>query len=86
MKPEIIYYRNLTNNSCYKLELNAGLPPSVIDDCLDAIGYKQVEFISEEEFLKAHDKLMELVVLDKTESFVIGTLTTKYLEILPSNL
>ena len=74
------FYKCLSNNECYKIILEDDIPLSQIDACLDAIGIKNTEFIKEEEFDAKYDRLMDIDITDTTDSFKIGTLTTRYID------
>lgn len=75
-----IFYKCLSNNECYKFLMEENIEMSDIDDCLDAIGYKESVFISEEEFIDKYDKLMDLDVFDTSDSFKIGVLTMRFID------
>jgi hypothetical protein len=75
-----IYYKCNKNGDCYKFVFEKNIPMSQIDACLDVVGAKDCKFISEKEFLKQYEKLMDIDVLDTSNSFKIGTLTTKWLD------
>ncbi|WBC28448.1 hypothetical protein RPMD05_63 [Rhodobacteraceae phage LS06-2018-MD05] len=78
MKP--IFYRCKTNDECYKLVMEDDIPQKQIDACLDAIGYKNSLFITEEEFESTYEKVMDIDVLDTTDTYKIGVLTTRWLD------
>lgn len=79
MKP--IFYKNKSNGEAFKVQLKDGIPQDQIDACLDAIGYDETEFITEEEFNASCDDTMDINVKDTTESYIIGVLTTKRLDL-----
>lgn len=79
MKP--IYYRNNKDGECFKLTIKDGIPMSQIDLLLDAMDFKGREFITEKEFVEAHPRTMDLKVMDKTETYPIGTLTCRWMDI-----
>lgn len=78
MKP--IFYKCKTNDDSYKLVMCDNISQQQIDVCLYAIGYKDSEFITEEEFESSYDKLMDIDVFDTTDTYKIGVLTTRWLD------
>ena len=78
MKP--IFYKCKANDESYKLVIEDNIPQDQIDACLDAIGYRDSEFITEEEFESSYDKWMDIDVLDTTDTYKIGVLTTRWLD------
>jgi hypothetical protein len=78
MKP--VFYKRKANDESYKLVMEDNIPQDQIDACLDAIGYRDSEFITEEEFESSYDKLMDIDVLDTTGTYKIGVLTTRLLD------
>ena len=78
MKP--IFYKCKANDESYKLVMEDGIPQQQIDACLDVIGYKDSEFITEEVFESAYKKVMDIDVLDTTDTYKIGVLTTRWLD------
>lgn len=78
MKP--IFYKRKANDECYKLVMQDNIPQDQIDACLDAIEYKDSEFITEKEFESSYEKLMDIDVLDTTDTYKIGVLTTRWLD------
>jgi hypothetical protein len=79
MKP--IYYKCKSNGDCFKLIMQDNIPQSQIDACLDAVGYKNSEFITENEFNSAYKETMVIDVFDTTDSYKIGELITKLLNL-----
>ena len=65
MKP--IFYKCKANDESYKLVMQDNIPQQQIDACLDAIGYKDSEFITEEVFESTYEKVMDIDVLDTTD-------------------
>lgn len=78
MKP--IFYRCKANDKCYKFVMEDNIPQQQINACLDAIGCMDSEFITEEEFENSYDKWMDIDVLDTTDTYKIGVLTTRWLD------
>ncbi len=81
-----IFYKCKKNNSYYKFVFEENVPMPQVDACLDVIGAKDCEFITEDDFLNQYDKLMDIDVFDTSDSFKIGTLTTKWLDMDKYNL
>lgn len=79
MKP--IFYKCKVNDECYKLVMQDNISQDQIDACLDAIGYRDSKFITEDEFLCKNHNTMDVDILDTTNTYKIATLTTKYLNI-----
>ena len=78
MKP--IFYKCKANDESYKLVMEDNISQDQIDACLDAIGYRNSEFITEEEFESSYDKWMDIDVFDTTDTYIIGVLTTRWLD------
>ena len=78
MKP--IFYKCKANDESYKLVMEDNISQDQIDACLDAIGYRNSEFITEEEFESSYDKWMDIDVFDTTDTYKIGVLTTRWLD------
>jgi hypothetical protein len=74
MKP--IYYKSKESGISYKVVMDDNITEKQIDACLDAIGYKNTEFITEEEFKKAHDSYVDMIIMDDKGSGRLGILTT----------
>jgi len=79
MKP--IFYKCDTNNECFKIVMKDGIHLKQIDACIDAMTGKEMHFITEEEFEQSADKFMDLDILDTTDTYKIGVLTTKWMEL-----
>jgi hypothetical protein len=80
MKP--IFYKVKATNECFKLvpvDNIEDLPKEELNNFLDAIRDKDLEFITEKDFEKSHDKWMQIDVMDSTNKFKIATLTTRNL-------
>jgi len=75
MKP--IFYRSKKNNECYKLIIKDDVTSKEMDNILDGLKEDEVTYITEEEFEKEYDQLMEIDVLNDEEDRVIMTFYTK---------
>lgn len=80
MKP--IFYRVKGTNKCFKLVPVDNMPKKELDNFLDSIGDKDIEFITEKEFEQnkfrfSYDKWMEIDVMDSENKFKIAALITR---------
>lgn len=77
MKP--IYYRNNENGECFKVTISEGNTMKQIDSLLDAISFKEREFITEAEFSEYAPKTMDINIMDTKKWVPIGVLSCKYI-------
>jgi hypothetical protein len=78
-----IFYKVKATNECFKLvpvDNIENLPKEELNNLLDSIGDKDLQFITEKEFEKSHDKWMQIDVMDSTNKFKIATLTIQKID------
>jgi mannose-1-phosphate guanylyltransferase len=78
MKP--ICYRNNKDGECFKVTLLEGLTLKQNDTILDAINFKEREFITEEEFNSFVPETMDISIMDFEETAIVGTLTCRWMD------
>ena len=81
MERKPIYYKYNPNNSYYKIIIDENAPSDDMDTFLDMLSSDGSEFTTEEEFEARYDRVMELDIYDSTESYIIGTLVTEWLDL-----
>lgn len=79
MRP--IYYKHIPNGDCFMFTFEENIEMKYIDECLDVIAIKDNVFIDEKEFTRKYTKLMDIDVMDKTNTIKLGVLTTQFLDI-----